>query len=261
MSFSYLLLQLPPFVLLVLIVSVFMAIGVAGTHLVRKYGKHKYQRAHNELVGYVFAVVGGFYGLLLGFVVFLVWDASNSAQADASKEGSLARGLYRDIIYHPDTAMIRPLRNSYVIFVHSIVEKEYPGMEQMKPYSTFDRKYFNDVFIQLEKLDANDTRVQQMFHTLTELATARSLRELDGSSEIAIEIWIPLLIGALILLYMAMLVDVENRSLHKTLTGLLGGFIGLVIYIIVMLDHPFTGTMKIDPTEYKTILQMENEGG
>jgi len=260
MPISYYILQLPPFILLLFIVLLFAGIGIAGTYLFRKYGKQNYKRGHNEIVGFIFAVLGGFYGLLLGFVVFLVWDSANSAQTNAGKEGSLARGLYRDIKYFPGTAEVKPLMSSYMLFVHSIVEKEYPGMEKMEPYSTFNRKYFNDVFIEVEKLDAHDTRVAQMFHNLNDLAIARSLRELDGSSEIPREIWLPLIIGALIILYMAILVDVESRRLHITVTGLLGGFIGMVIYIIIILDHPFTGKMKIEPTEYNTILQMEKAG-
>jgi dolichyl-phosphate-mannose--protein O-mannosyl transferase len=67
------------------------------------------------------------------------------------------------------------------------------------------------------------------------------------------------LLGAVIILIFAILVDVESKRLHMTVNGLLGAFMGLVIYIIVILDHPFTGKMKIEPEEYKTILQMEKE--
>jgi ABC-type multidrug transport system fused ATPase/permease subunit len=259
MKYPYFLLQLPPFVLLLLTVLVFAIFGVAGTYFFRKFIKLNYRRSHNEIVGYIFAVLGGFYGLLMGFVVFLVWDSLNLAQSNANREGSLARGLYRDIRYFPDTQKMQPLMKSYLAYVHSVVEKEYPAMEQMQPLTTGYRKDFNDVFRQMEKLDARDPKVEQMFRHLNELATYRSLRQLDASAEIPVEIWIPLLLGALIIMVFAVMFDVESRRLHVTLNGLLGAFIGLVIYIILILDHPFTGKIKIEPAEYRTILQMVNE--
>src|SRR5688500_13950230 len=89
-------LQLPPWLLLIVTVVLFSSVGIACTYFFRKYVNLQPLRAHNEVVGYIFATVGGFYGLLLGFVVFLVWDSLNSAQSNSSKEGSIARALYRD---------------------------------------------------------------------------------------------------------------------------------------------------------------------
>ncbi|MHB8206033.1 bestrophin-like domain [Mucilaginibacter sp.] len=233
--------------------------GLVSTYLFRKYVRLKIRRSHNEAVGYVFAVLGGFYGLLMGFVVFLVWSSANDAQNNASREGSLARALYRDIRYFPDTAEMKPLMNSYINYVHYVINEEYPTMEQMKPLTAASHTDFDDVFRQMEKLDAREPKIEQMFTGLNELATYRSLRQLDASSEIPIEIWIPLLLGALIILLFSVMIDVESTRLHIVINGLLGAFIGLVIYLVIILDHPFTGKIKIKPTEYQTILQMNSE--
>lgn len=211
------------------------------------------------MVGYIFAILGSFYGLLLGFVVFLVWDSLNDAQTNANREGSIARGLYRDIKYYPDQEKMKPLMTSYMNYVRGVVYEEYPDMEKMLPIDKRHRQYFNEVFIQMEKLDPRDPRISQMFTHLNELATSRSLRQLDASSEIPVEVWIPLLLGGFVILMFAMLVDVESVWLHAWVNGLLGAFIGMVIYLIIILDHPFTGKMRIEPVEFETILQMQKE--
>ncbi len=259
MNFMYFLLQIPPFALLLAIVLLFSVIAISGTFCFRKYVAIHPLRAHNEVVGYVFATLGGFYGLLLGFVVFLVWDSLNEAQTDTSQEGSLARSLYRDIKYYPDHVKIAPLKAAYLSYVHSVVEDEFPDMEAMKPLDKHNRNTFNAVFKAMGQLNMNDSYTGQMFRQLNELATYRSLRQLDASSSIPLEIWVPLLLGGIIILIFAMLLDVESRRLHMAVNGLLGAFIGLVIYIIVILDHPFTGKMKIEPEEYNIILSMEQE--
>src|SRR4051794_10701201 len=228
MKFFYYLLQIPPFVLLMIIVLSFTFVGVAGTYYFRKYAHIHPLRSHNEMVGYVFGALGGFYGLLLGFVVFLVWSSYSDAQTDNSREGSLARSLYRDIKYYPVPAKVAALRESYVAYVHRVVEDEFPDMEVMAPLNAHNRAAFNNVFRTMGQLPMNDSYSAQMFRQLNDLDVYRSLRQLDATSSIPIEIWIPLLLGGAVILVFAMLVDVESRRLHMGVNGLLGAFIGLV---------------------------------
>jgi hypothetical protein len=114
------------------------------------------------------------------------------------------------------------------------------------------------MFRQVKQLNPHDPRIEQMFTALNQLATYRSLRQLDASSEIPVEIRIPLILGSVIILIFALMIDVESTRLHILVNGLLGAFMGLVFYLVVILDHPFTGKIKIESTEYQIILQMHS---
>lgn len=256
MNISYSLLQFPSMVLLAGMMLLFASLAGTGTYLVRTYFKLAYCRSHNEVVSYIFTTLGGFYGLLLGFIVLLSWDSMTQAQADANREGSLAKGLYRDIHFYPDSGKMAPLVRTYLQYAATVVQSEYPAMEQLKPISREDRSAFNNLFSEIEQLNPYDPRIEQMFRHLNELSTARSLRILDADSEIPEEIWTPLIIGAIIVLCFAMFIEVDSSRLHIITNSCLGTFLGLVIYLIVVLDHPFTGEMRVKPTEYKTILDM-----
>lgn len=259
MPFLYDLLRLPPVLILLIVISFFAGIGVGSTFLYRKYFHSGKRPAGNETIGEVFGAVGGLYGLLLGFAVFLVWDSSNSAQVNADREGSLAQTLYRAIRYYPDSARIAPVLKAYSVYVYHVVYHEYPHMETMTPLTKEDRQAFNNVYKSLEKVNPGDGRIDQIFRYLNELATYRSLRQLDAISEIPGAIWLALLAGGVMVLAFAMLLDVESLRLHLIVNGLLCTFIGLVVYIILILDHPFTGTIKIEPTNYRHIMAMETE--
>ena len=259
MKLFYHLLQLPPFLLLLLCMLAFSLVAVTGTVIARKYVNSRVKKGRNEIVGLIFGVLGGFYALLLSFVVFLVWDSFNQAQNNSNLEGSLAKGLYRDIRYFPDSAKIRPLMVAYLNYVHEVLDNEYPAMERLDSLPPGYRRSFNQVFIKMELQNTNDLRIDQMFRHLNELATSRSLRQLYATSAIPVEVWYPLMAGTLIIMLLATLLDVQSYRLHITVNGLLGAFIGLVIYIIITLDHPFTGKIRIDPVEYKTILKMSED--
>ena len=132
-------------------------------------------------------------------------------------------------------------------------------MERLEKAAANDHLAFNQVFYRMEVLDSGDVRIQEMFHHLNDLSTYRSLRLLSGSSAIPVYIWIPMLFGALIVLLIASVLDIESRRMHIFLNGSLGAFLGLMFYLIIMLDHPFTGKMRITPDEYQTIKVMQFE--
>ena len=256
MALSYHLLQLPSFVLLLLMMIVFGGLGILATYLFRKYVQPVPKSGRNEMMGHFFGLLGGIYGLLLGFVVVLVWGSYNDTQANASREASLALSLYREIRYFPDSAKAAPLMQAYLTYAHAVVEKEYPQMARMQPFTGEHRKYINDIYKQVELLNVADARSEKMVEHLDQLSMYRNLRELGAYADIPLAIWIPLLLGYVILLACALFLDMESVRMHMLVNGLLGAFIGIVIYIILLVNHPFSGGIKIKPEKYNTILEL-----
>jgi hypothetical protein len=261
MSFSYALLSVPPVLLMFLMLLFFALGGGLSTWLFRKFIRVKVLRSHNEVAGNIFACAGGLYSLLLAFVVFLVWDGFNDASSHADMEFSVAKGLYHDIEYYPDTTESKKIKEVYLIYAHNVVTEEYPAMRQLNPIPLSSKKAFDNLFIEIEQLQPQNinlnARSDEMFRHLNELATARSLRQLSASSGIPFELWLPLLIGGLITLAFVTMLDIENVRFHIFLSAMLGAFIGLVIYLIVILDYPFSGYLSIQPTGYQEILQWD----
>ena len=260
MSISYYLLQLPSFVLFILIISI-GAIGAGlGTFLFRKYANLKILRSHNEVTGFLFLTLASFYAFLLSFIVFIVWGQLNETTSNVSKEGSSAMGLYRDIKFYPDTVESKQLMIVYLDFIYNVIDEEFPNMEQMKP-SRKTPESFDRVFFKIEHLNPkNPFQIQlvaEMFNHLNQLATYRGLRESSLEEEIPSPLWWPMLLGALITIFCAMLLDIENARLHITLNAMLGVFIGMLFFIILLLDHPYSGSLSIKPQSYKQIFTME----
>ncbi len=260
MAISYYLLQFPPLLLFTGIVLFASSFAVLSTYLFRKYGKIKVLRSHNEVTGFLFLSIASFYALLLSFVIFVVWDQLNSTQENVSKEGSSAMGLYRDIKFYPDTIESKKLMSVYLDFVYNVIDEDFvndgnQNLNRKTPES------FNLVFYKMERLNPKNQfqsqLVAEMFNHLNELATYRGLRNDSMETEIPAPMWIPIILGALITLFCAMLLDIEHMKLHLTLNALLAVFIGIFLFIIIILDHPFTGSLAIQPNSYMKIFTME----
>jgi len=259
MSLTYYMVKIPPLLLFIFVISFTGTVTALITYYFRKYIKVKIQRSHNEVTGYFFMAIAGFYALMLSFVVFVVWDELNEIQRNVSLEGSYALSLYRDIKYYPDTVESRKLKADYLEFVYNVVNEEIPNMASMKP-SLKTANSFSKIFLTIESLrPENAYKIQllsEMFHHLNELATYRSLRVSSMNTEIPAPIWIPIILGALITMLCALLVDIENINLHVGLNTLMGVFIGMLLFIIILFDHPFTGSLAIEPKSYLEIFNV-----
>src|SRR5688572_23989399 len=118
MAITYYMLQIPPWLFFVSIVSAGILAGVLLTYLFHKVIKLKILHSHNEVTTPLFLAIASFYALLLSFIMLVVWERSNETHSTVSKEGSSAMGLYRDIKFYPDTLVSDELMKVYLNFVY-----------------------------------------------------------------------------------------------------------------------------------------------
>ena len=260
MAITYYMLQIPSLLLFILLMA-FGAIFTGGvTFLFRKYIRVKILRSHNEVTGFFFMAIASLYSLLLGFVVFMVWGQLKETQSNVSKEGSSAMGLYRDIKFYPDIVESKQLMIVYLDFIFNVIDEEFPNMAKMKS-SRKTPESFNNVYYKIEHLNPkNQFQVQlvaEMFSHLNELATYRGLRTATTEMEIPSFMWLPIILGAIIVITCSLLLDIEHSYIHVGLNSLFGAFIGMLLFVIVLLDHPYTGNFGIKPKSYKEIFTME----
>ncbi len=260
MAITYYMLQIPSLLLFIMIISFGAIVAGSATFLFRKYIRLKILRSHNEVTGFLFLAIASFYSLLLSFVVFLVWDQLNETRGNINKEGSISLGLYHDIKYYPDTVESKQLMTLYLDFAFNVVNEEFPNMKVLKP-SRKTSESFDQVFKKMEHLNPKDPfqiqLVSEMFHHLNELATYRELRLNSVETEIPSPMWLPMIFGAIITIVCAILLDIEHTRMHVTLNSLLATFIGMILFMIILLDHPYTGPLSVKPELYMKIFTME----
>ena len=73
-----------------------MFVSVAGTLMVRRLIKVEVLERHNEVAGFIYAVIGVVYAVLLGFAAVTVWEGYDKAQAAVEREADDLADLFRD---------------------------------------------------------------------------------------------------------------------------------------------------------------------
>src|SRR5215208_2385040 len=124
-----------------LIVAVAMLVAVGGLVLVQRLFSTERRKQHNDVAGFIYAVLGVAYAVLLGLMLIAVWEQWNAAEALTTDEANELAGIFwwAHALPQPEGRHIQELVRSYT---EVVVEEEWPLMAQgrssPKAWATLD---------------------------------------------------------------------------------------------------------------------------
>src|SRR6187200_1166815 len=103
--------------------SVLLALG--GMFLVRRAVPHSVLREQNEVAGFLIAVLGVAYAVLLAFVVVVVWEDFEEARTTVEQEAHPMAIVWRDAhaLPEPTRGRVMGLCRDYT---RTVVQEEWP---------------------------------------------------------------------------------------------------------------------------------------
>jgi hypothetical protein len=207
----------------------------------------------NDLGGTIFNGIVAVYSIQLAFVVVVVWQQYQNTGDRIQIEATKASNFYRGTRGFPDSTG-KKLRAALTAYTESVVNDEWPAMAHDSLSSKTRRAYMGmwNVMDSIEPVtEAQKIKYASLLETLKELGDARTLRTSDSGSSIPGLLWFILVLGAVITIGFATLLQGSNNRLHLLkvmMFSLLLSFNGLLIYL---LDHPYQGYFQIKPTAYE----------
>ena len=120
--------DIPNWQLGVLTVAVFVVVSLAGFFLTRPFSRMLLNgtSVHNDIVSYIFAGIGVFYGLALGLLAVATWEDFTQVDGQISTEAAVLASLYRDLDVYPE-----PLRGRFETklrdYTRLVIEKDWPA--------------------------------------------------------------------------------------------------------------------------------------
>lgn len=259
MSLSAYLLALPQWLAILLLVAIAVSFSITGFLIVHRLIPARVRQIHNDVAGFVFATLGTTYGVLLAFVVLVVWEQFNDAKANVENESSVAMVLYKNVVAYPDKAASRTMEEGLLKYIHQAVEERYPiSVEQSASRSAVT---LTQLLTLLDGIVPDSGHEQilytQILQNLNELSKYHNLRHQAAHEELPSVIWIGVLAGAIIVISFTFLFGTENFWAHIVMMALLAALIAIVIYVVIEMDHPTRGSVTIGfPEGYSRILEM-----
>jgi hypothetical protein len=105
-----------------------MLVAVVGLVLVQRLVPPDLREQHNDVAGFIYAVLGVAYAVVLAFVVIAVWQDYKTAQTNVEGEANELAGVYflASQLPEPQRTRLQDLARTYA----RIVEEEWPMMER-----------------------------------------------------------------------------------------------------------------------------------
>jgi uncharacterized protein DUF4239 len=254
---TWLVLNVPTALLGLAVVVIATALSIGGLVFVRRSVKLSTLESHHEVAGFILAVVGVVYAVLLAFVVVVTWQQFEDARAAADREAALIEGLYRTSGALPTGGpqMQVALRD----YTQSVVEQEWPEMEEHHRESRHTDVALDRVW---ETLGAArpQGRQQTAFYDeavtdLLDTAELRRTRVLTSGTHLPLPVWVVLIAGAVISVGFTYFFGVRNFVAQALMVGALAAMTGLVLFLILSLDLPYTGDVGVGPAAMKDVLE------
>jgi hypothetical protein len=231
-------------------------VAVAGLALVQRLVPPDRREGQNQVTGFIYAVLGVAYAVLLAFMLIAVWQDYKTAQTNVESEAHELAGVYylASQLPEPQRTRLRDLARSYA---RVVVEQEWPMMEQGQTSPRAD-SLLRQLRLELLQFDPSTEGEQVLYERgLTQLhdaVDARRSRLLEVREGIPSLLWVVLVVGGVITVTFTYLFGLKSNVAHSLMVAALTLLICGILFTIGEFDYPFSGIVEIRPDAFKEVL-------
>jgi len=211
----------------------------------------------NDVTGWQLGVLGTTYGVILGFMLFTVWEGFRAAQIDADLEASSMLNVYRlaEGLPSPQRERMQDLARRYEM---AVVEQEWPAMQ----HQIEDRSgsvMLGNMWKVLATLQVDSatlaTSVDHIQYAMSELAERRNMRDQQRTNELPALLWLLLILGGVATIVSSCLLGNDKKWLHYCQVGALTFVIITALAGIADLARPYEGAVAVEPSAFVRALE------
>jgi hypothetical protein len=239
--------------------------AVGGLILVQRLVPVAIRMEHNDVAGFIYAVLGVIYAVLLALVVIATWEEFGRARVTVETEANALAEIFwlAHQIPEPEGRELQELCLSYA---EEVVNVGWPLMEQGRTPSLERSKetsrawvLIDDIRATIQGYEPRTVAGQELYaeglDQVQRLADARRTRLVAAEESLPTVLWIVLIVGGIVVVGFAYLFGMENTGAHALMVVSLAGVIALVLFTIAAMDHPFTGAARVGPEAFELILE------
>lgn len=250
-------LDLPWLLLATLMVGLFVAAGLVGFSLTRRFvlpripvGAHE-----NDVVATFLHAILIIYGLSVALLAVAVWEKYNEVTQAVSNEAAAISTFYRNINGYPEPIRSQ-LRSEVKAYTDQIIHRSWPLQRRGKvPSVGVDRMdHVQGVLLPFEPTSEGLRSLHlETLRAYDELINARRLRLDYVQTGLPAPMWAVVLLGSVFALMPAFFLRLGSLRLHQLMIAMLAGITGLLIFLIAFYDRPLVGKHAVSSEAYELI--------
>ena len=216
-----------------------------------------------DAVGVMFSAVGVLYTVMLAFLVVLVSEQFNGAKDLTQQEAAKISNLLRDANEFP-APVRRDLQGRLITYTNAVIDDEWPTMAHGKSSPVATDKYrliWVGYYGYHPRTSQEERFYDESITRLNDLGQDRRLRIISSESSIPSLMWVMLVIGGVITIAYLYLFTIPVAWLQRVMIGSVAGLLAFILFLILALDHPFAGKVKVRPDAYRDVVTLFRAGG
>lgn len=234
-----------------------MLVSVVGLLLVQRLVPPERREEHNDVAGFIFAVLGVAYAVLLAFVVIAVWQDYETAQSNVDNEAHELAGVYflASQLPEPERTRLQDLARTYA---RVVVEEEWPMMERGQTSPRAD-SLVSQLRLEILEFDPHTKGEQVLYERgLTQLHDAvdsRRSRLVEVREGIPRLLWVVLVVCGVITVSFTYLFGLKSNVAHALMVAALTLVICGILFTIGEFNYSFSGAVEIRPDAFREVLR------
>jgi hypothetical protein len=248
---------LPNWLFGTIVVGAFVAFSLAGQRLTRPV-VHRWlgDEDHNDLVGQFLSASGVYFGITLGLLSVGAWENYSGVDDAVTHEATTIGVLYRTIDTYPEphrTVLVDQLRK----YTRDEIDQSWPLQQQgISPAAVGSEtlrqfyRYLTSVEPATESQKALHGEALRQFGNMVE---SRRQRLASVLTQLPPIVWLVVFGGSALNLALMWLFVVKNKPLHDLLTGTLAALLGLLVFLLAIMDFPFRGEFHVGPEAFEAV--------
>lgn len=242
-----------------ILLTVSLSFGVSAIALlfIRKKFKEESLSENHEFGGFLFNALGLIYAVLVAFVVFATWEEHNSAKDYCDKEANMLQDLYLNSEGLPEEHQ-EQIKEKVKEYLKAVIDEDWPllAIDSANSKSRKILLELGNIYMKMDTLNDDKQKIifSQSVGRLDEAMDYRRLRILSSQNHIPEIIWAVIIFGAITSIGFSLFFITKSFAVQLTMTALFILTNVFIILLILYLDHPFTGDLKILPDAYEQIL-------
>ena len=231
-------------------------VAVVGLLIVQRHVPLEFRKAHNDTLSIIYGTLYVVFGVIVGFIAYLVLDKYVDSQKTAASEAADVVGIYQLANSFPQ-AQRDQIQQLAISYAQEVVDKEWPLMRNGQSSSRADG-LLQEISESVQEFepgtDSERAAYNQELSRVNDLTQDRSVRLLHLYAGLPPILWVSLGVLATVIVVFTFFIGMENASLHRWAVITLVVAFCMIFFTVYALDKPFGPGFRVGPDAFEQVL-------
>jgi hypothetical protein len=198
-------------------------------------------------------VVGTTYAVILGLIVVDAMAKFQEARQTTERESNALADIILVSNQLPPAQRTR-VQSLALAYIDRVLEDEWPMLDHGQ-FAPSARHAAIELIDYVCGLDPQSAKEQEIYGSamqyLCEFWNCRRTRINTAAHGVPMLEWVVLLIGGVITVSFTYFFKLEHLRIQMIMTAMVAMIIGLCLFLVLMFGYPFSGELKVDPSNFK----------